>query len=180
MDDDEPDPLTPRQRECLEAREQHRSAKQIGRILGISHHTVFMHWQLARKRLSARRREQGDASHDQSGEPQPSSPVDPDVLLLLERLRAYARRFFFWVGILATAAFVIIHAGDGLLIMAGKKSADATERGCAATPAPPSSRPHSDQPTSRAIKRPRADAPAEARGRISEDTAKAGGVAPAR
>jgi hypothetical protein len=43
--------LSKRQRECLEGRRQHKTAKEIGRELNISHNTVVMHWRLARLKL---------------------------------------------------------------------------------------------------------------------------------
>lgn len=49
--------LTERQRQCLEGRQKHMIAKEIGRQLNISHNTVIMHWRLARLKLrSAPRR----------------------------------------------------------------------------------------------------------------------------
>ena len=40
--------LSQRQRECLEGRLEHKTAKEIGRQLKISHNTVNMHLRLAR------------------------------------------------------------------------------------------------------------------------------------
>jgi DNA-binding CsgD family transcriptional regulator len=40
--------LSRRQRECLEGRRRHMTAKQIGRELNISHNTVAMHCRLAK------------------------------------------------------------------------------------------------------------------------------------
>jgi regulatory LuxR family protein len=45
--------LTPRQRQCLELRANHLSAKQIARELEISPHTVAMHSRLGRAKLRA-------------------------------------------------------------------------------------------------------------------------------
>ena len=45
--------FTKRQRECWDARLMRMSAKQAGRRLDISPHTVAMHWRLARLKLSA-------------------------------------------------------------------------------------------------------------------------------
>src|SRR5688572_23907735 len=47
--------LTPRQRQCLEAREQRMTAKEVARALAISPHTVAMHWRLARMKIAADR-----------------------------------------------------------------------------------------------------------------------------
>jgi DNA-binding CsgD family transcriptional regulator len=46
--------LTGRQRQCLQARLAHMSAKETGRQLGISPHTVAMHWRLARVKLQSK------------------------------------------------------------------------------------------------------------------------------
>ena len=43
--------LSQRQRECLEGRLEHKTAKEIGRQLKISHNTVNMHLRLARLKL---------------------------------------------------------------------------------------------------------------------------------
>ena len=45
--------LIPRQRECLEGRRQHMTAKQIGRQLNISHNTVAMHCRMARLKMES-------------------------------------------------------------------------------------------------------------------------------
>ena len=45
--------LSKRQRECWDARLMRMSAKEAGRHLDISPHTVAMHWRLARLKLSA-------------------------------------------------------------------------------------------------------------------------------
>lgn len=51
MPDRNPRPLTRRQRECLEARGRHLSAKEIALALHLSPHTVAMHCRDGRKRL---------------------------------------------------------------------------------------------------------------------------------
>lgn len=45
--------LTERQRQCLEGVLARRTAKQIGRELGITHHAVEQHFKAARKKLGA-------------------------------------------------------------------------------------------------------------------------------
>jgi DNA-binding CsgD family transcriptional regulator len=45
--------LTERQRECLEGFIHRRTAKEIGRDLGITHHAVEQHLKAARKKLGA-------------------------------------------------------------------------------------------------------------------------------
>jgi DNA-binding CsgD family transcriptional regulator len=46
--------LTSRQRKCLEGYYARKTAKQIGRELGISHHAVEQHMKAARRKLGAR------------------------------------------------------------------------------------------------------------------------------
>jgi hypothetical protein len=131
MEGDDPDPLTARQRECLEARQQHWSAKEIGRMLGISHNTVHMHMRLARKRLSARGRERGDPGNQRLAQPPEDAAVDRDLILLLRKIGRLAYRFFFWVGVLVTIGYAGVTARDGLLIMAGKRSPAEPDGKCA-------------------------------------------------
>ena len=45
--------LSRRQQQCWAARQAHFSAKEIGQQLGISPHTVAMHWRLARLKLGS-------------------------------------------------------------------------------------------------------------------------------
>jgi hypothetical protein len=47
--------LSKRQQQCLDARRHHMTAKEIGRLLNISHNTVAMHWRLARLKLRSMR-----------------------------------------------------------------------------------------------------------------------------
>ena len=47
--------LSHRQRQCFEARQQQLTAKEIGRSLNISPHTVAMHWRLAKLKIEAER-----------------------------------------------------------------------------------------------------------------------------
>jgi hypothetical protein len=66
--------LSKRQRECLEGRRQHMTAKEIGRQLNISHNTVAMHWRLARLKL---RDERGSPAERHRGEhsDDPGAPI---------------------------------------------------------------------------------------------------------
>jgi DNA-binding CsgD family transcriptional regulator len=130
MHGDDPHLLTPRQRECIEARQQRRSAKQIGRILGISHHTVHMHWRLARKRLALRDRAQPDANASLARQQQANQSTDADLVILMRQIRIYGRQFFFWVGVLTTTAFVVVHVTEGLMLMAGKRPRHEANAAC--------------------------------------------------
>ena len=46
--------LTERQRDCLQGYLQRKTAKEIGRELGIGHHGVEQHLKAARKKLGAK------------------------------------------------------------------------------------------------------------------------------
>ena len=59
--------LSKRQRECWDARVDRLSAKEVGRRLEISPHTVAMHWRLARLKLEMR--EKGGACAAADGPP---------------------------------------------------------------------------------------------------------------
>lgn len=71
--------LTPRQLECLELRAKHMSAKEIGRQLGISPHTVAMHWRLAQARLRSGQQSASGPPRDQENNSDPVRRIVPLV-----------------------------------------------------------------------------------------------------
>jgi hypothetical protein len=105
--------LTLRQRERLELREKHFSAKEIGRELGISPHTVAMHFRLAEMRLQER----------QTCAPRPLRDSDAsssaeDITPLFERVTMGVSLFgalLSLLGLVALATALLIHIGSQAL-----------------------------------------------------------------
>jgi len=98
--------LTRRQRECLEGRGQHMTAKEIGRQLNISHNTVHMHWRLARLKL-------------RSANPGQQSPgvVEPPVLPPPNSTWPRVRQIE-WSSLMATGALILAGALSLLFLLA--------------------------------------------------------------
>ena len=73
--------LTERQRQCLEGFLERKTAKQIGRELGISHHAVEQHLKAARRKLGAQ--DTGEAARRYFGRGHTAEPyyAAPEVPL---------------------------------------------------------------------------------------------------